>query len=150
MNKDLRNIKRHYGEDMMHLCRKLFSTILEKEGELFKILNGNFSYNKYLYNDLVNNDKVMLFKDYIYQKYNNVIIKSSNDNKTPYQLLDQADYNLYECKTEEDIQKFKKYYYDDEKIETPKGKVVRQIGIYQYPTKNDFVKTVPIIEIMDE
>ncbi len=44
----------------------------------------------------------------------------------------------------------KKYYYDDEKIETPKGKVVRQIGIYQYPTKNDFVKTVPIIEIMDE
>lgn len=43
-----------------------------------------------------------------------------------------------------------KYYYDDEKINTPKGKVVRQIGIYQYPTKNDIVKTVPIIEIMDE
>ncbi len=43
-----------------------------------------------------------------------------------------------------------KYYYDDEKIETPKGKVARQIGIYQYPTRNDFVKTVPIIEIMDE
>lgn len=121
MNKDLRNIKRHYGEDMMHLCRKLFPTILEKEGELFKILNGNFSYNKYLYNDLVNNDKVMLFKDYIYQKYNNVIIKSCNDNKTPYQLLDEADYNLYECKTEEDIQKFKKYYYDDEKICTFNG-----------------------------
>lgn len=44
----------------------------------------------------------------------------------------------------------RKYYYDDEKINTPKGKVVRQIGIYQYPTKNDIVKTVPIIEIMDE
>ena len=43
-----------------------------------------------------------------------------------------------------------KYYYDDERLVTPKGKVVRQIGIYQYPTRNDFVKTVPIIEIMDE
>lgn len=43
-----------------------------------------------------------------------------------------------------------KYYYDDEKINTPKGKVVRQIGIFQYPTKNDIVKTVPIIQIMDK
>lgn len=43
-----------------------------------------------------------------------------------------------------------KYYYDDEKIDAPKGKVVRQIGIFQYPTKDDFVKTVPIIQIMDE
>lgn len=42
-----------------------------------------------------------------------------------------------------------KYYYDDERIKVPKEKVVRQMGIYQYPTKNDIIKTVPIICIMD-
>jgi len=42
-----------------------------------------------------------------------------------------------------------KYYYDDEKIKVPKEKIVRQMGIYQYPTKNDIIKTVPIICIMD-
>lgn len=41
-----------------------------------------------------------------------------------------------------------KYYYDEEKINIPKGKVVRQVGIYQYETKNEFIKTVPIIEIL--
>ena len=44
----------------------------------------------------------------------------------------------------------KKYYYDDERIKVPKGKVVRQIGIYKYPTKNEIVKTVPIIMITDK
>ncbi|MCH5310522.1 MAG: hypothetical protein J1E57_00950 [Prevotella sp.] len=43
-----------------------------------------------------------------------------------------------------------KYYYDDEVIIVPDGKVVRQIGIYQYETKNNFGKTVPIVEIMDK
>jgi len=42
-----------------------------------------------------------------------------------------------------------KYYYDDEIIKVPKGKVVRQMGIYQYPTKDEIMKTVPIIMIMD-
>lgn len=43
-----------------------------------------------------------------------------------------------------------KYYYDEEIIRVPDGKVVRQVGIYKYPTKSDFIKTVPIIEIMDK
>lgn len=43
-----------------------------------------------------------------------------------------------------------KYYYDDEKIKVPTGKVVRQIGIYQYPTRNESYKTVPIVAILDE
>ena len=43
-----------------------------------------------------------------------------------------------------------KYYYDDEIIKVPQGKVVRQIGIYKYPTKRDIIKTVPIIKIMDK
>lgn len=43
-----------------------------------------------------------------------------------------------------------KYYYDDQKIKIPKDKVARQVGIYRYPTKNETLKTVPIIEIMDK
>ncbi|MBO5630072.1 MAG: hypothetical protein J5965_13485, partial [Aeriscardovia sp.] len=42
-----------------------------------------------------------------------------------------------------------KYYYDDEVVRVPDGKVVRQVGIYQYQTKAEFEKTVPIIQIMD-
>lgn len=41
-------------------------------------------------------------------------------------------------------------YYDDQKIEIPKGKVARQIGNYSYTTKMGIEKTVPIVEIMDE
>lgn len=43
-----------------------------------------------------------------------------------------------------------KYYYDREEIEVPKDKVVKQIGIYRYPSKNDIIKTVPIVMITDK
>jgi hypothetical protein len=43
-----------------------------------------------------------------------------------------------------------KYYYDDEIIKIPEGKVVRQLGIYRYPTQNKMIKTVPIIAIMEK
>ena len=41
-------------------------------------------------------------------------------------------------------------YYDDQKIEIPKGKVARQIGNYSYTTNMGVEKTVPIVKIMDE
>lgn len=41
-------------------------------------------------------------------------------------------------------------YYDDQKIEIPKGKVARQIGNYSYTTNMGVERTVPIVEIMDE
>ena len=43
-----------------------------------------------------------------------------------------------------------KYYYDDEVVRVPNDKVVRLVGIYQYQTKSDFGKTVPIIQIMNK
>ena len=43
-----------------------------------------------------------------------------------------------------------KYYYDDEVVRVPEGKVARQVGIYQYQTNSDFGKTVPIIQIMNK
>ena len=40
-----------------------------------------------------------------------------------------------------------KTYYDDQKIKIPANKCARQIGTYQYPTKNERVKTVPAVVI---
>ena len=41
------------------------------------------------------------------------------------------------------------FYYDDEVIRVPKGKTVRQMGIYRYTTNMGIDKTVPVIEILD-
>jgi hypothetical protein len=43
-----------------------------------------------------------------------------------------------------------KYYYDDEIINVPKDKVARQVGIYHYSNREEMMKTVPIIMIMDK
>ena len=40
-------------------------------------------------------------------------------------------------------------YYDDQVINVPIGKCARQIGVYKYPTKSGFEKTVPIVKIME-
>ena len=42
------------------------------------------------------------------------------------------------------------YYYDQQYIKVPKGKYMRQIGIYRYQTKSEDWKTVPIVKLMDE
>ena len=41
------------------------------------------------------------------------------------------------------------FYYDEEIIKVPKGKKVRQVGIYRYQTRMNIEKTIPVIEIMD-
>lgn len=41
-------------------------------------------------------------------------------------------------------------YYDDQKIEIPKGKVAKQIGNYSYMSRMNIEKTVPVVNIMDE
>lgn len=43
-----------------------------------------------------------------------------------------------------------KSFYDDQIIKVPAGKCVRQIGVYRYPTKDEIVKTVPIVAIRDK
>ena len=112
---DLKLIKKYYGEDMMHLCRKVFPTILEYPGLLFSIIESNFAHNKFLYNDLINQDMVQGFKNYIYS-FTEFKTAEAKTDKTPSELLNEADYVLYECKTDEEIQAFKKYYVFDEEI----------------------------------
>ena len=116
MNKDLKIIKKKYGEEMMHLCRELFPTILEQEGLLSKLLLDNFKESKSLSKDIIDNGLEEEFKNYIYSMidvengYEEVV------SKRPEELLKEAGYILYECHSEEEIQSFKKYYAEGEEL----------------------------------
>ena len=122
-SKELNRIKKLYGEKFMHLCRSLFPTLLEQEGLLTEILKSSFATNsRTLYDDIVNNDLEEEFKNYIYSKID--VEKEMPEiigEKTPYQLLDENGYDLYECNSEEEIQSFKKYYKPGEELCTFRG-----------------------------
>ena len=126
---DLKEIKKHYGENMMHLCRELFSTLLEKNGLLFKLLEDNFNYSRYLYEDIIENCMEEEFKNYIYSLVD-VEKKQIIAEKTPFELLKEAGYNLYECKTEDDIQSFKKYYSNGEELCTFRGERLNRCYVF--------------------
>lgn len=116
MTEDLKIIKKKYGEDMMHLCRDLFPSLLEKRGLLSQILLNNFPESHYLCQDIVANNLEYDFKNFIYSFVdveNNFVMRSD---KTPSELLREAGYILYECKSEEDMNKFKKYYAPGEEL----------------------------------
>ena len=120
---ELKKIKKKYGENFMKLCRSLFSTLLEKEGLLYEILSSSFSGNsKTLYDDIIDGRLEEAFKNYIYSK---VDIEKPEEKKvtekTPYEILEEAGYDLIECKTEEEIQSFKKYYRPGEELCTFRG-----------------------------
>ena len=112
---DLKLIKRFYGEGLMHLCRDLFPTILETKGLLFQILSTNFAPTRSLYDDIKEYKLESEFQSFInsFIDPEKEIVKTD---KTPFELLEEKDYILYECKTEEDVQKFRKYYQKDEEI----------------------------------
>ena len=65
MNYDLKIIKKKYGENMAKLCSKLFTSILEVDKLLPSLLLDHFYPNHYLYNDIINNNLVGEFKNYI-------------------------------------------------------------------------------------
>lgn len=120
MSKDLIKIKKKYGENMMHLCRELFPTILEEDGMLFELFSYSFEYSRDLYDDVINNSLENNLKNFIYSKLK-LIKNYEESNKTPYELLSDAGYYLYECKNENDIQYFKKYYANNEALCSFKG-----------------------------
>ena len=116
MNKDLINIKDKYGEKMMHFCRKNFSTILETEGLLFKLLSIHFPYFRFLFDDIVNNSMKNMFKNYIYSL---MVVDEEELPVVPesaYELLSLSGYDLYQCLSEEDIQSYRKYYSEGEEL----------------------------------
>lgn len=120
---ELKKIKKTYGERFMHLCRELFPTILEEEGKLYEILSLTFGKNcKNLYEDITSAGLEDELKSLIYSKlYEKSNEENSEEEKTPYELLEEAGYVLTECETEEEIQSFKKYYAKNEALCTFNG-----------------------------
>lgn len=121
MEKDLKWIKKHYGEQMMHLCRELFPSILETDGMLASILESHFPYCRHLADDIVREGQMNNFANYI----NAQVRKEEKEkqegkkisSKSAVELMKDAGYKLYpECKTEEDVQTFKKYYAKGEEL----------------------------------
>ncbi len=137
MNKDLKIIKKKFGENMAKLCRSLFPTILLKEGLLSDLLLKHFEPNHSLYDDLVSNDLTNKFKNFIYNLSGLDTDRLYPDTfETPTELLSKAGYNLYECKTEEEIQYFTKYYKEEEKICTFEGNRLKDCYVF-FAVKKD-------------
>lgn len=122
----------------MHFCRSIFPTLLEQEGLLTEVLKSSFATNsRTLYDDIVNNDLEEEFKNYIYSKID--VEKEKPEiigEKTPYQLLDENGYNLYECNSEEEIQSFKKYYKSGEELCTFRGNRLNRCVVFFAVKKN--------------
>ena len=113
---DLKKIKKEYGENMAHLCRSLFPTILETPGLLYYILSTHFSKSKSLYGDITSENKEFLFKEYIYHFCDIEKEKKEEVTKSVKELLDEAGYDLFECRNHDDVLKFKKYYAPGEEL----------------------------------
>jgi len=140
MNNSIKNdldiIKKKYGEKMMHLCRRLFPTILEQPGVLSNLILSHFEPSRELYYDIINNDIENEFKDYVYSLLTQPEIVKLNIKKSPKELLDEAGYILYECKTEEDVQSFRKYYRPFEEICTFGDKRINRCHVFFAVKKN--------------
>ena len=136
---DLKLIKKHYGENMMHLCRELFPTLLEKEGLLFSLISQTYSYSRLLYDDIKKLNNIEIFKRTIYSLLDKESKKEVITNKTPQELLSEAGYDLYECETEEDIQSFKKYYAKGEELCTFRGNRLNRCYVF-WAVKKDVDK----------
>ena len=134
-SQDLKYLKKHYGENFARLCRELFPTLLETPGLLQKIITKKFDNVPTLYEDIL--PVKDHFKNYVYSF---VDVENNNEDKvqkSPEELLDEAGYVLYpECKAEEDIQKFKKYYKKGEELCTFRGGRLNSCRVWFAVKKN--------------
>ena len=135
MNEDLKIIKKKYGEEFMHFCREAFPILLETPGLLSNLILDHFDVSKELYKDIKENDLEDSFKNYIYSLVD-VEKNKVKTNKTPKELLNEAGYIFYECKTEEDIQQFKKYYSFGEELCTFDGGRLNRCHVFWAVKKN--------------
>ncbi len=136
MNNDLKIIEKKYGEKMSHLCREYFPILLEQEGLLSRLMEQNFEPNHELYNDIIENNLELTFKKYIYSLVDVEKMIDLEIEKTPEELLNEAGYILYECKSEKDIQKFKKYYAEREELCTFNGGRLNRCRVF-FAVKKD-------------
>ena len=137
MNQDLKFIKKHYGEKMMQLCRRIFPTILEYPTILPKILLEHFEPSRCLYDDLMSSKKENEFKEYIYNFFDSKYrYELSASTKTCRELMTEAGYDLYKCETEEEIQYFRRYYSYGEELCTFRGERLNWCEVF-FAVKKD-------------
>lgn len=139
MNNELKGIKKKYGEKFSHLCRDIFSTILEENGLLLEILDNHFADNHFLYDDIVESNLLNSFTNYIYGLYyeiKNTDLSSKLILETPEELMDRTGYILKECKTEEEIQEYKKYYTEKESLCTFRSNRLKIARVFFAVKKN--------------
>lgn len=140
-NKDLKTIKKLYGENFARLCRSSFSTILETPGLLPEILKQLFSPTHSIFDDLVEQNSIEEFVEYINTYYETrkktISYYKTKPTETAKDLLSEAGYILFpECKTEEDIQKFRKFYEYDEELCTFWGNRLQTARVWFAVKKN--------------
>ena len=132
---DYKIIKKYFGEEMAKYCRDKFPTILEHKGYLANLLLKKFHPNHYLLQDILEDDEEDNFIEFI-NEYNEVLPKRIETTKTVKELLNEAGYNFYECHSEEDIQKFSKYYAHGERLCTFNGGRLRTCLVFFAVKKN--------------
>ena len=137
-SKELKKIKKKYGESFMRLCRELFPTILEQEGKLEEILLLTFANNsRTLGEDIKQNYLEDDFRDFIYSKLRARNLENEfYIQKNPYDIFTDIGYDLVECLTEEDIQKFRKYYEPNETLCTFNGGRLNRCIVFFAVKKN--------------
>lgn len=116
---ELQKIRKLYGEEMMHLCRKLFPTVLEQGGLLLNTLLSSVKPTHSLAKDIKEKHLEQNFKNWIFyltkiNAFNNGELIDTG--KNPFELMEEAGYTLYECKKEKDIQSFRSYWDADEEL----------------------------------
>ena len=137
MNSELKQIKKLYGEEMMHLCRRLFPTILENEGVLLETLQRVLAPTEYLAKWIKSlNHYEIHFEKWIKSCIENEKEEKVTSLKTPEELMDEAGYTLYKCNTEEEIQSFKKYYAPGEELCTFNGGRLNRCHVFFAVKKN--------------
>ncbi len=137
MKGELKKIKKIYGEDMMHFVRERFSKFLDNPYVVYNALTSLFYPNKFLYKDLLENNLLDSFANYMYKHLMHSEVKEKKKTKlSPYELMKKRGYTLYKCKNENDIENFKKYYRDDEKLCTFKGGRLNRCYVY-FAVKKD-------------
>ena len=117
MNEDLKQIKKKYGEDMMHFCRDNLSVVLETPGLLPSILEKKFAPNHGLYYEI---DQCLMQDHFIDLILEDANLKEKKEkvvtDKTPEEIFEELGYTLYECHSEEEINRFLKYYAPGEEL----------------------------------
>ena len=118
MKTDYEIIKKKYGEHFAKFCRSSFPSLMEKPGMLPMLLEKKFAPSHFLYEDIKSSFVEDSFKNYIIsQNANNSHTKPSDKTiPSPEELMAKVGYDLYKCETNEDIEKFRKYYKPTELI----------------------------------